>query len=475
MTDIIQELTALGIPMTMAESQVDLLSRGTQYAAINRSAAIGEGILKLSQQEVAEAIGIYEARDEKVKVLKFVPASGAASRMFKDLRGFLESGKPNTASQHFFKQLDKIPFHDTLQGQTPLEVTDYMLSAAGMQLGRWPKGAIPFHRYENEIRTAFEEHLVEGVSYALTDRQVHIHFTVAPEHMDLVKRQMMGWSERYGKLLEVSYDLQFSIQQPMTDTFSMDEHGQPMRYTNGRLLLRPGGHGSLIHNLNALAADIIFIKNIDNVVPDDQRQETIRYKKALGGLLIQVRKEARAVIENLKTGSGKGEAIQFLIRMGIVVDDTADIEELIRLMNRPYRVCGMVRNEGEPGGGPFWVKKGEQESLQIVESAQIDLNNRENRRMLDQGTHFNPVDLVCCLNDLYGIRKNLLEFVDLNSAFVTEKQVEGRNAKVLEWPGLWNGAMAHWNSLFVEVPISTFNPVKTVNDLLRPMHQPLEK
>ena len=209
------------------------------------------------------------------------------------------------------------------------------------------------------------------------------------------------------------------------------------------------------------------------MVPDNLRAEIIRYKKALGGLLIQVRKDARRHIEALKTGGAREEAIQFLIKMGLAVNKSTDAEELIRLMNRPYRICGMVKNEGEPGGGPFWVKNGDAESLQIIESAQIDLSQEKNREMLDKGTHFNPVDLVCCLNDLYGQRQHLLDFVEMNSAFVTEKQVAGVKAQVLEWPGLWNGAMAHWNSLFVEVPISTFNPVKTVNDLLRPMHQAL--
>ena len=470
--DLTQELVSLGIPYETARIQVDLLSRGSQYADLSRSAAIGDGIIRLSEVEVEAAIDLYDSREERVKVLKFVPASGAATRMFKDLRLFLDAGKENPASKHFFENLEKIPFRELLdESMSAPEIAEYLLSKEGLQLGRQPKGSILFHRYEDGSRTAFEEHLVEGASYAMTDRKVHIHFTIAPEHLEQVKQKMLNWSKAYGALLSVVYDLQFSIQSDTTNTMCLDTEGEAIRNADGRLLLRPGGHGSLIHNLNSLDADIIFIKNIDNVVPDNLRAEIVSYKKALGGLLMQVRRDARRHIETLKTSGVREEAIQFLVKMGLAVNADTDSEELIRLMNRPYRICGMVKNEGEPGGGPFWVKNGDGESLQIVESAQIDLGQEKNREMLDKGTHFNPVDLVCCLNDLYGQRQHLLDFVDMNSAFVTEKQVDGATAQVLEWPGLWNGAMAHWNSLFVEVPIGTFNPVKTVNDLLRPMHQ----
>lgn len=473
MTNIVQELTSLGIPLEVANAQVELLKRGTRFAAVQRSAAIGDGIVQLSDSEVEAALEAYDRRDDKVKILKFVPASGAATRMFKDLSSFLQTGIKNASAQHFFEHLDQIAFNDLLRaGKRPLELTEHMLGDKGLNLDDLPKGSIPFHRYGDGFRTAFEEHLVEGVSYALTDRKVHIHFTIAPDHMQKVKEDMSQWTIEYGDRLGVEYDLQFSVQADTTDTMCLDLESNALRRDDGSLILRPGGHGALIHNLNVLDADIIFIKNVDNVVPDAHREATIRYKKALGGLLIQVRREARELIEELKTGGQGEEALDFLRKMGIALDDKTPTEELIQLMNRPYRVCGMVRNEGEPGGGPFWVKSGKNESLQIVESAQIDLKEDKYREMLDEGTHFNPVDLVCCLNDLYGKRQDLLEFVDMDSAFVTEKTVEGKSARVLEWPGLWNGAMAHWNSLFVEVPISTFNPVKTVNDLLRPMHQP---
>jgi hypothetical protein len=470
--DLTQELVSLGIPYETARIQVELLSRGPRYANLSRSAAIADGIVQLSEAEVNAAIDLYDSREERVKVLKFVPASGAATRMFQDLRRFLDSGDANPASKHFLENLTKIPFIERENlTKSHSQIADYLLSDEGLQLDRQPKGSILFHRYKDGSRTAFEEHLVEGASYAMTDREVHIHFTIAPEHLEQVKQKLLAWSITYGKLLSVAFDLQFSVQSDSTDTMCLDDEGEAIRHPDGRLMLRPGGHGSLIHNLNSLDADIIFIKNIDNVVPDNHRAEIIRYKKALGGLLIQVRRDARRHIEALKTGGNREDAIQFLVKMGIAVSERTDAEELIRLMNRPYRICGMVKNEGEPGGGPFWVKNGDTESLQIVESAQIDLSLEKNREMLDKGTHFNPVDLVCCLNDLYGQRQHLLDFVEMDAAYVTEKQVAGVKAQVLEWPGLWNGAMAHWNSLFVEVPISTFNPVKTVNDLLRPKHQ----
>ncbi len=473
MIEIVQELTFLGIPSESAKAQVDLLSRGTRYASLVRSAAIGDGIVQLTDSEVDSAIEAYDSRNEDVKVLKFVPASGAASRMFKDLMSFVQTENHNASSQYFFEHLDKIAFHDLLLSDSShYEIAKHMLDEDGLAFDNRPKGSIPFHRYENGVRTAFEEHLVEGVSYAMTDRKVHIHFTIAPEHMETVKEDMARWSAEYGAILGVEYELTFSVQEDRTDTMCLDGQGNAIRHDDQRLVLRPGGHGSLIHNLNVLDADIIFIKNIDNVVPDSQRQETIRYKKALGGLLIKVRKEARKHIEDLKTKGKEEGAIAFLKKMGLDIKKKTDTEELIRLMNRPYRICGMVRNEGEPGGGPFWVENGANDSLQIVETAQIDHGVEKYKEMLDKGTHFNPVDLVCCLNDLYGQRQNLLKYVDMDSAFVTEKMVEGETATVLEWPGLWNGAMAHWNSLFVEVPISTFNPVKTINDLLRPMHQP---
>jgi hypothetical protein len=285
---------------------------------------------------------------------------------------------------------------------------------------------------------------------------------------------MEKWKSEYSKSLDCDFDLQFSVQLPRTDTVPFHSASEPMRDGSGRVMTRPGGHGALIHNLNQLQADIIFIKNIDNVVPDKHRGDTIRFKKALAGKLMEIRNEARRIISLLKaedSPSTRNMAREFLRSMGTDLGSDTGLPELIRLMNRPYRVCGMVKNQGEPGGGPFWVSGEDRVTLQIVESAQIDKENPEHISMLEEGTHFNPVDLVCSLNDLYGVKQNLLDFVDPDAAFVTTKNIKGVNAQVIEWPGLWNGAMADWNTVFVEVPISTFNPVKTVNDLLRPMHR----
>jgi len=475
MESLIHDLVGLGIPRNLAEEQIRLLQRGTQYANIHSSASIGDGILKLSDNEVSESIFCYDNRRSDVKVLKFVPASGAASRMFKGLIESRLSGKIDEDSQHFIDNIDKVAFYSQLaDSDDATSILAEMLDEDKLDLDNLPKGSIPFHRYSDSVRTAFEEHLVEGVEYADSDNKVHIHFTVSAEHMEKVQKDMMVWAKAYGKLLGCEYVLQFSVQSPFTDTMPTSLDGEPLRDSEGRIRLRPGGHGSLIYNLNELEADIIFIKNVDNVVPDAHRKDTIRYKKALAGLLTQGRKEARGIISLLKADNPDcvQKAHSFLKKMGTDLENEQNREELIRLMNRPYRVCGMVRNQGEPGGGPFWVQEEGRKTLQVVESAQIDADNDEHVNMLRKGTHFNPVDLVCSLNDLYGMKQNLLDYVDMDAAFVTDKSIDGMDCKVVEWPGLWNGAMADWNTLFVEVPVSTFNPVKTINDLLRAMHQP---
>jgi hypothetical protein len=468
----LEELISQGIPAEIAAEQLRLLARGTLHASIVRSAAIADGVRLLSSDEVDEAVKLYNQKESGVKVLKFVPASGAATRMFKDLSVYQHTQQITPLVTEFFSRVSDFAFASSLPHEaSQAEVLTALFTEVG--LAQMPKGSVPFHKYPQGSRTAFEEHLVEGVSYAASGDKVHIHFTVSPSHIVSVKQAMDKWADQYSQRMGCSYDLSFSTQLASTDTVAKQSDGKPFRTADGKLFLRPGGHGSLIHNLNELDADIIFIKNVDNVVPDEHRGDTIRYKKALAGVLIAIRGEARKIISRLKAGEEDAisAAKAFLLQVGFKAAEEHDTEQLIKLMNRPYRVCGMVRNEGEPGGGPFWVDKGGVETLQIVESAEIDPDNAAHKSMLAGGTHFNPVDLVCCLNDLYGQRKNLHNHVDMDAAFVTSKLVEGQTLTVLEWPGLWNGAMSDWNSLFLEVPISTFNPVKRVNDLLRPMHQ----
>lgn len=474
MDSLITELEALGIPRELAEEQIRLLELGTRYSRIHRSASVGDGIIRWSEEDVDARVSIYDLRDPKVKVLKFVPASGAASRMFKSLIESRNSGRIDTGTQAFLESIEKAPFYHLLDSDGDhTDLLEQILSEDGLALNALPKGSIPFHRYGEEVRTAFEEHLVEGVDYADSDQKIHIHFTLSAEHMEPVKESMTQWAAYYSEKLSCAYDLQFSVQKPSTDTMPTSIDGEALRGPDGKIKLRPGGHGSLIYNLNALEADIIFIKNVDNVVPDNHRSDTIRYKKALAGLLMEVREEAREIIRDLQNDleGAREKAEAFAIKVGTELNQELIEEELIKLLNRPYRVCGMVRNQGEPGGGPFWVEENGRRSLQVVESAQIDTGNEFHVDMLQRGTHFNPVDLVCNLNDLYGQKLDLLNHVDMETAFVTYKSIDGVDSKVLEWPGLWNGAMADWNTLFVEVPISTFNPVKTVADLLRPMHQ----
>lgn len=476
MESLIQDMIKAGVPEAMAREQYRLILRGGQFTQLHSSASVGNGILSVESEEVERLISVYDDRTPDVKILKFVPASGAATRMFKDLITLWQGGESTELTDEFFAKLESFPFADQLDlTKGKKEILEDLFSSDRLNLDDLPKGSIPFHIYQKEeIRTAFEEHLVEGVDYATSGGMVHIHFTISPDHMDQIKRDMAKWKSDYSSKLNCKFDLQFSVQLPSTDTVPFVDRNEPLRDDTGRVMTRPGGHGSLIHNLDQLQADIIFIKNIDNVVPDKHRTDTIRYKKALAGKLMEVRNEARRIISLLKADDNEATraiARDFLKEMGTDLMTEVSTAELIRLMNRPYRVCGMVKNQGEPGGGPFWVQGADRVTLQIVESAQIDKDEPTHVAMLAEGTHFNPVDLVCSLNDLYGVKQNLHDFIDPDAAFVTTKNIKGQDAQVIEWPGLWNGAMADWNTVFVEVPISTFNPVKTVNDLLRPMHR----
>ncbi|MGL5563499.1 MAG: DUF4301 family protein [Tannerellaceae bacterium] len=499
----LESLKSKGLTQVEIEQQLDDFKKGFPYLKIEASATIDKGILKVKSQDRAKFIETWDNYlQQKKEVLKFVPASGAASRMFKDLFSFLSASysEPTTAVEvYFFDNINRFAFykdlnevclkkHDTSvielinKGEYKKIVSSLLLSE-GLNYGKLPKALLKFHTYGQRTRTAFEEHLSEGALYAKNSKgNVNIHFTVSPEHEALFRSLLDKKKNFYENSYSVHYNVGFSVQKSNTDTIAVDANNEPFR-ENGELVFRPGGHGALIHNLNDLDADIIFIKNIDNVVSDALKGSTIIYKKLLAGILVAYQEQIFAYLAAIEVGQYDHEKVLEMVHflqneLNVRHHDLKNMEDgdLIlyikdKLM-RPIRVCGMVRNVGEPGGGPFFaVNPDESVSLQILESSQIDMENPEAKAIFEQGTHFNPVDLVCGVKNHKGEKYDLLQFVDPATGFISIKSKDGQELKALELPGLWNGAMSNWNTVFVEVPIETFNPVKTVNDLLRPEHQ----
>ncbi len=492
-----------GIEVAVVNEQLSAFEQGFPYLRLKSSASVGNGILLLDEQQVEICLDIWEGylRDNH-KVVKFVPASGAASRMFKDLFGFLSAdyNDPTTDFEKmFFEQITRFAFYadlnevcvknegreiaDLLAAGEYKAVVANLLEKKGLNYGALPKGLLKFHHYNHTNRTAMEEHLTEGALYAASaDGEVNIHFTVSHEHIDyfkaLVAEKKADYERRYG----VRYHISFSEQKASTDTLAVDMNNEPFR-EEGKPLFRPGGHGALIENLNDIDAEVIFVKNIDNVVPDKLKEPTVQYKKIIGGVLVSLQAEINRYIMLLKGGKYDADDLQEILdflrtRLFIHGEEAKQLAGndlvtfLLGKLNRPIRVCGMVRNAGEPGGGPFVAYNPDgTASLQILESSQIDMANPETKAQFESGTHFNPVDLVCAVRNYKGEKFNLPHYVDKNTGFISYKSKNGRELKALELPGLWNGAMSDWNTVFVEVPAETFNPVKTVNDLLRPQHQ----
>lgn len=499
----LQQIAAKGIAEEQLQKQMDDFKRGFPFLRLDSAATVGHGILAPTDAEREEYIrqwGAYKAG--KHRVTKFVPASGAASRMFKNLFAFLDADydAPQTSFEHeffdhihqfaFFSELDAACLKNEGKGIDDLltagghkAVVANLLEERGLNYGQLPKGLLRFHHYEDGARTAMEEHLVEGARYASTNGEAHIHFTVSHEHLPLFKAEVEKRVGKYAEKYQVRYDISFSEQKPSTDTVAANPDNSLFRNEDGSLLFRPGGHGALIENLNDLEADVVFIKNIDNVVPDRIKADTVLYKKVLAGILVDTQKKAFEYLRILESGSYSHAQIEEIIRFVQQdlycrkhdIKELEDAELVIYLknkLNRPMRVCGVVKNVGEPGGGPFVCYNADGTvSLQILESSQIDTNNAEYVAMFKNGTHFNPVDLVCATKDYKGNRFDLLKHVDHNTGFISSKSKNGKELKALELPGLWNGAMSDWSTIFVEVPVSTFNPVKTVNDLLREQHQ----
>lgn len=489
-----------GLTPDKIKQQIQNFKDGFPFLDVVKPATLKDGILKLSNEEIEAYIKLYE--DLNPESIKFVPASGAASRMFKFLFEFYENANDQYETlaeiddenvKEFFKEIDQFAFYynlkklieskglsieELLVGGKFKEILKWFLFDSGMNYGDKPKGVLLFHSYEKEFRTAFEEHLHEGALYSKSkDDIVKIHFTISPEHKALFQELLRMKIQDIEKNFHVTFDISFSQQKPATDMVAVDLDNNVFRNEDGSLLFRPGGHGALIENLNDLDFDIIFIKNIDNVVPDRMKDITVKYKKALAGVLLSLQERIFNYVNIIKQ-KDYNEDILTEIKEFIQNDlcyeygDEVGVELLLEALNRPIRVCGMVKNEGEPGGGPFWIMRSDGvKNLQIVESSQIDSNNEEQMSALKSATHFNPVDLVCATKNYKGEKFDLLNYRDSNTGFISKKSKDGKDLKAQELPGLWNGAMADWNTIFVEVPIETFNPVKTVNDLLRKEHQ----
>lgn len=508
----LEQIRERGTTPEAVEAQIERFRNGFPFLKIDSPAGVDNGILVVEDELADDALARWnDFLQDGGNVLKFVPASGAASRMFKAMFAFVNGpedvpapGSPaaqiidNLEKLAFFKELDAVCRRNFGIGCLELrdagrfkDIIGSIILPSGLNYGALPKAVLTFHAYpDGTTRTALEEQLAEGAQYARRkDGTVRLHFTVSADHVDLFKAKLAETVPAMEKRFGVKYEISLSQQKSSTDTIAVTPANELFRDDEGRLVFRPGGHGALIENLSDIDAEVVFIKNIDNVVSDAHRDSTVRYKKILGGVLLLVHDEIedhlRALNEEVEEAEDLEEAV---LNATDFVEDTLCISDerlsmvnplqerwkrLIDILNRPLRVCGMVRNEGEPGGGPYnaYSSDGRMIAPQILESTQIDLSNPENERMMKDATHFNPVDLVCYIKDTEGRRFDLRRYVDPATGFISEKSLGGRDLRALELPGLWNGAMSDWNTVFVEVPESTFNPVKTINDLLRPAHQ----
>ena len=454
----LSQMARLGIDPAEALRQIELFRNPPPFTRVVRACRVGDGIRRISKASEPWLLARFEEAARSGRVAKFVPASGAATRMFKDL----VAGQSD-AVRIFQENLPRFAFYEDLR-------TEKWLDYAEM-----PKGLLKFHRYPEGPRTPFEEHLVEATDVTRdADGVCRLHFTVSPPHQDSFERLLEEvrpvYETRYGCRFQVS----FSDQRRSTDTIAVDPENRPFRQEDGTLLFRPGGHGALLDNLNSLGWDLVLLKNIDNVVPDSRKPVVNGWKKALTGYLLALQERIFRLSERLEADPAALDEAAKLVEGELSRPIPSGVDRrqfVLDALNRPLRVCGVVRNQGEPGGGPFWVEDANgQVSIQIVESSQIDPKIRD--EVLSQSTHFNPVDIVCALRDRHGAPYDLHRFVDPATVFISSKSHEGRPLKALERPGLWNGAMAGWNTVFVEVPDETFAPVKTVLDLLRPEHQP---
>ncbi len=508
----IKQIKSKGIDVEEVNKQLETLKKGLPNINLKEAANINNGILELDEEKRSKYISFFESKRNEISILKFVPASGAATRMFKFLFQFLKEYDPKNETINsyvnrrkatkvllFIVGIEKQPFYALVIERIKVYYSNYdvlsndektlafiktLLDEDKLNFGALPKGLFPFHKYKDHIATAFEEHLFEAALYASSKGIANLHFTISEKHKKTFDKEFKRIQNIVEKKTGNTFNISFSNQKESTDTISVSLNNELFREDDGQLHFRPSGHGALLNNLNEFNADVIFIKNIDNVVVYEYEDEVAEYKKMLAGVLLEVQEQAFNFVRHLKKDRLSEEEIHFVAqflrsRLNIVISSEFEkysndykIEYLLNKLNRPIRVCGMVVNEGEPGGGPFWVKdESGNISLQIVESAQIDKESKHQKSILKNATHFNPVDLVCGMKNYKGELFDLQKFVDPKAAFITMKTKAGKELKALELPGLWNGSMANWNTVFVEVPLVTFNPVKTVNDLLKPTHQ----
>lgn len=508
----IKQIKSKGLTLKKVEVQIQLFKTGVPFINLKEAATVGNGIIKLLENEKEHYCHIFDSKSSEKKVIKFVPASGAASRMFKFLFNFLEqyNSSKETINSYinthkatelslFFVALEKLPFfedvvhklhelfdnfNDLPEDKQREEFVKTILEEDRLNYSAFPKGLLPFHRYKDIACTAFEEHLFEAALYASSKNKAYLHFTISEKYDHKFDEEFKYIEEDVEVKTSTEFNVSFSYQKEITETIAVTSDNKPFRNTDESLLFRPSGHGALIENLNDLDADIIFIKNIDNVVVSKYKNQVSGYKKMIAGLLLELQAKSFEFLnelDNETVGENKLiEIAEFLSnKLNVFISlefekysTKYQIDYLKQKLNRPIRVCGMVKNEGEPGGGPFWVKdEMGVPSLQIVESAQVDKKNKLQKGILKSASHFNPVDIVCGIKNYKNEKFNLTNFVDPKTSFITMKTKIGKHIKALELPGLWNGAMANWNTVFVEVPLLTFNPVKTVNDLLKPAHQ----
>lgn len=508
----IKQIHSKGISFDQVKAQVKRLKNGMSYSDLVSAATIGKGIESYDEKETQDFIKIYEAKQDDLSIVKFVPASGAATRMFKFLFKFLKDFNPSNENiekyaeskndvliETFTSNLEKFPFYDEVLDKLKAENSDFdslsvdqkylqfvkmMIDDKGLNYSFFPKGLLPFHKYEDGSVTAFEEHLFESTLYASSNGVSNLHFTVSEKHHQFFIEEFNRIKEKLENKTETSFNVSFSYQKEATETIALTNKDKIYRKDDDSLLFRPGGHGALLENLNELDNDLIFIKNIDNIVVSEKNVEVSNYKKLLAGVLLEAQQKVFSYLLKLDNEDVSDADLKVMVlflryRLNVPINIDFEVcsnEEKIKYLkeklNKPIRVCGMVKNEGEPGGGPFWVKDDEDNvSLQIVEFAQIDFSRKNQQGIVYKATHFNPTDLVCGVKNYKGEKFNLKDFVDPEAAFITMKTQNGVDIKALELPGLWNGSMAYWNSIFVEVPLETFNPVKTVNDLLKPAHQ----